>query len=305
MAIRSVYAQRRRWPLALLIISGIVGTLAVVIGAPGWVVAGCAVWLLSAAGVAALAARGDRGAYVPPAAVPVAATLSCVLGIGVLLVDAPLRSELTLLAVAGGFLAGVLLLGSVVVLSAVTDPPGWLRDADGRPAPALQRPRYAARQVRWLAQQRPRRPGVRIVTRTRRDMSRMVWRAGTAQQKVFPYFLVVLHPETVRRLDAWMPIQHMAAELAQAYADTHHAVPTDSTHVVVQIASDPAVPQGVAAVGASFRQQRVAVPVAKAWARLGGLPDDHGLDGAFRYDDSDRTQVLAGRTGAAGRSPGR
>lgn len=292
MAIRSVYAPRRRWPVAMLIISSVVAIVAVLIGESAVVLGLCAAWVLSSAATAVLVARIDRGARVATIAVPASVALGGVLAVALLLSAGPLGSALALLAISGGFLAGVLLLGAGVLLAAVTDPPAWLRDEHGRPVPATRRPRYAMRQLRWIAQQRPGRPGVRIFNRARRDMSRMVWRAGTSDEKAFPYFLVVLNPATVRRIDAWMPVQHMAAELAAAYAGEHQAVSADASLVIVQVASDPAVPVGVAAVAASFREPPVAAPVAKAWARMRGLPDTHGLDGSYRYDDRGRTAVL-------------
>lgn len=299
MGMRSVSAPRRRWPVLLLIISAVVAFAVTAAGETAGARALAYAWVLSCAVLVGLARRADHGLPVRRAAAVAAAAASGAFGVLLLLLAEQTRQSLLLLAVAVGFCAAVLLLGAWLVLAGISDPPAWLRSDDGFPVPARQRLGCALRHTATLARQHPHRSPARVLSHAQRDMNRMVWTLAPAQVWAFSHFEVALHPRTLARLDGWLPVEHLARELALGYAEAHRDLPSRSNHVVVHIAADEAVPLGAAVIAGSFVEPRLQSPTAKAWARLHGLPDEYGLDGAYRFPaavDPDRTQVLAPRT---------
>ncbi|MGB8019860.1 MAG: FHA domain-containing protein [Candidatus Nanopelagicales bacterium] len=69
----------------------------------------------------------------------------------------------------------------------------------------------------------------------------------------FPAIEVSLNPETVQRIDAWMPIEDVAWHLAAAYARQHADLPRVSDTVTVVVVRDRQVPVNRAVVRSGFR----------------------------------------------------
>ena len=269
MGIVRINRRQLRWPPALLALASAIAVLAAMVGDPGAVRAAAALLVLSAALLTVLARRSARGAHATPAVWWASAILAWIAGSIVLVLAPNTVAGAVLLAIGVLFMLAVALFG-FVVLTSVTDPPEWMLDGDGQLPGLRERMSRAVGHFRLRLQQRPNRSPERIYAQISRDMRRMVWHAGAADACAFPHFHVVLHPDTLQALDAWMAVEDVAAELAQGYADAHGNLRRRSSLVVVLISSDPHVPLGEGAVAASFREQRADAPRARAWATLVG-----------------------------------
>jgi hypothetical protein len=132
-------------------------------------------------------------------------------------------------------------------------------------------------QVRMALGQAPWRTPQRVVAVTASALCDRVASLPTGNA-AFPALEVCLHPRTVTRLDAWMPIEDVAWHWAQAYSSSHAKTPRVSDTVNVVVSRDPTVPLNRAAVRPGFRVPTPTDALAVAEAPLIGRPVAEGSD---------------------------
>lgn len=273
MTIHSTTPPGRRWPAWALLIGGAAALVAAVVAGDAATTAAAVLLVLSLALLAMQDRRAGRGAEVAPHGM--AAATAGAVAAGALLVYLAEYAvvAVALLAVAVVFGLLVALLAAAVAIMSITRPPAWMLEQDGRMVGVWRRMRLALRHGSQRLRQRPSRGPEAVYQRLHRDTRALLWRGGDGPATAFAHLDVALHPDTLRTLDAWMPIEDVAAELAHGYAAAHRAAARKTALVVVLVSSDPQVPPGVASVAGSFRESHRDAPQARAWATLAGPLD--------------------------------
>lgn len=269
MTSRSWALPGRRWPARTLVLGSLTALLvALVADTPATTVVSVLL-VLSLVVMATVARREDRGAAVAPMTFRAAVASAVVLaGLLVYLAEyAVVAVAVTGVAILFALL--VALLAVLVVIISLTRPPVWMLDDEGHLVGFWERVQLAWQHWSLRLRQRPGRRPETVYRVLHRDILGALWHDG-GRPTAFAHLDVVVHPDTLRAIDGWMPIEDVAADLAHGYASAHRAVPRKSELVVVLISSDPAVPVGRAAVAGSFRESRPDVPRARAWAPLAG-----------------------------------
>jgi hypothetical protein len=191
-----------------------------------------------------------------------------------------------LLMVALLFALAVAIFALVVVLMSQTNPPAWMLDEDETLLGLPRRMRLALdRAVRRL-RERPNRSAERLIADLAKAADATVWEQSKSAATAYSHLHIALHPQTVERIDQWMPIEDVAAETAYGYARAHQARPRKSSLVVVLIGADPEVPVGRCTVEGTFREASPARPTARAWARLAGPLAPRLANDAHRFGGS-------------------
>ena len=262
----SVESGHRWWSAALMAGSGVAAVLSILIGGPGSAAA-AALFALSGVLVALSQGASSRDdSRLLWAAVGAAAMASALLA----WLDDRTPLVIAVLATAG-------LVGLVVVVLTVhaftwslAGAPEWLVDADSRGVEFRERALLSLARWRDRLRQHPRRSPQRVYRLLLRDSSDMVWCGPTGRPIAFSHLNVRLHPQTAAALDEWVPLEAIAADAAQNYADVHAEQPRRSASVAVLISTDPRVPVGSNAVAGSFREAESVEVIARASARLTG-----------------------------------
>lgn len=165
------------------------------------------------------------------------------------------------LAVAFG-IALVLLLVAMAMAMARPGPSGALHGLPRTPADARSLLTSASHTLQHTFGQAPRRNPATVAASIQRELPGLVAEMATGPV-AYGHLWVGLHPDTLRRVDEWLPVEDFAWLCADQYAAAHLTTVHMSTDVSVAIACDPDTPRGRHTIVGGFRPVR---PESDRWA---------------------------------------
>ncbi len=121
--------------------------------------------------------------------------------------------------------------------------------------------------------QAPRRSPPRVVNLVAHQLAGETFELPTGPV-AYPHLRVLMHPETLRMLDRWMPIGDVAATWAEYYIHSHRATRWLDESVTVSVGCSQSVPRGRALVDGAFRAD-LDGPDTWATAQCSAGPDGH------------------------------